>query len=45
MLQRIIQSSGESIPVVGPGTWIKFDVTSTAEKQTLLNNLTYFEGL
>lgn len=42
MIQRIIPSSGESIPVIGLGTWIKFDVTSAAEKGTLLNNLALF---
>jgi Aldo/keto reductases, related to diketogulonate reductase len=42
MLQRIIPSSGESIPVIGLGTWIKFDVTSASEKQTLVNNLKIF---
>lgn len=42
MLQRIIPSSGESIPVVGIGTWIKFDVISTAEKQILTKNLELF---
>lgn len=42
MLQRIIPSSGESIPVIGLGTWIKFDVTSTTEKQSLVNNLKLF---
>ena len=42
MLQRIISTSGESIPVIGLGTWIKFDVTSASEKQTLVNNLKLF---
>ncbi|HUS02271.1 MAG TPA: aldo/keto reductase [Chitinophagaceae bacterium] len=42
MLQRIIPSSGESIPVIGLGTWIKFDVISVAEKQTLVNNVKLF---
>ena len=42
MLQRIIPSSGESIPVIGLGTWIKFDVTSASEKETLINNLKIF---
>jgi diketogulonate reductase-like aldo/keto reductase len=42
MLQRIIPSSGEFIPVIGLGTWIKFDVTSAAEKQALINNIKLF---
>lgn len=42
MLQRIIPSSGENIPVIGLGTWIKFDVTSTSEKENLLSNLKIF---
>ncbi|MDB5199783.1 MAG: aldo/keto reductase [Chitinophagaceae bacterium] len=42
MLQRIIPSSKESIPVIGLGTWIKFDVTSASEKQILVNNLKLF---
>ncbi|MDB5223794.1 MAG: aldo/keto reductase [Chitinophagaceae bacterium] len=42
MLQRIIPSSEELTPVIGLGTWIKFDVTSAAEKQTLVNNLKLF---
>jgi len=36
MLTRKIHSTGESIPVVGLGTWIQFDVSnSDAEKQPL----------
>lgn len=42
MLQRIIPSSGESIPVIGLGTWIKFDVTTTSEKQNLVNIIKLF---
>ena len=43
MLQRIIPSSGETLPVTGLGTWIKFDVTSPAEKENLVNILKIFE--
>jgi len=36
MLSRKIPSTGESLPVVGLGTWIQFDVgNSNAEKQPL----------
>ena len=42
MLQRIIPSSRESIPVIGLGTWIKFDVTSRSEKERLVNNVKLF---
>jgi diketogulonate reductase-like aldo/keto reductase len=42
MLQRIIPSSSESIPVIGLGTWIKFDVTAESEKETLVNNIKLF---
>ena len=44
MLQKIIPSSGENIPVIGLGTWIKFDVSSTPEKENLLNSLKLFSG-
>ncbi len=44
MIQRTIPSSGEVIPVIGLGTWIKFDVTSSLEKESLLNNLKFFSG-
>jgi diketogulonate reductase-like aldo/keto reductase len=40
MLQRPIPSSGEMLPVVGLGTWIQFDVGSSAsERQPLLEVL------
>ena len=36
MLQRAIPSSGETLPVIGLGTWIQFDVNlSEAERQSL----------
>jgi diketogulonate reductase-like aldo/keto reductase len=44
MLKRIIPSTGETMPVTGLGTWIKFDVTSTSEKQNLLNNIQLFQA-
>ena len=41
MLKRIIPSSGETLPVVGLGTWIQFDVgNSAAERQPLTEVLT-----
>jgi diketogulonate reductase-like aldo/keto reductase len=40
MLQRIIPSSGERLPVVGLGTWLQFDVGSSAsEREPLLEVL------
>ncbi len=42
MLQRIIPASGESLPVIGLGTWIKFDVSEEPAKQALVSNLKLF---
>ncbi len=40
MLQRTIPSSGEGLPVVGLGTWLQFDVgSSAAEREPLLEVL------
>ena len=44
MHHRYIPSSGEAIPVIGIGTWIKFDVFSAREKEILMNNLLVFSG-
>jgi len=41
MLKRIIPASGEALPVIGLGTWIQFDVgSSAAERQPLTEVLT-----
>lgn len=41
MLQRIIPSSGESLPVIGLGTWQQFDIGASAqERQQLTEVLT-----
>jgi len=46
LLQRTIPSSGESLPVVGLGTWRAFDVGSTpAERQPLEEVLALFAKL
>jgi diketogulonate reductase-like aldo/keto reductase len=46
LLQRTIPSSGESLPVVGLGTWQAFDVGSTpAERQPLEEVLALFAEL
>jgi aryl-alcohol dehydrogenase-like predicted oxidoreductase len=46
LLQRTIPSSGESLPVVGLGTWQAFDVGSTpAERQPLEEVLALFAKL
>ncbi len=46
LLQRTIPSSGESLPVIGLGTWQAFDVGSTpAERQPLEEVLALFAKL
>lgn len=46
LLQRAIPSSGESLPVIGLGTWQAFDVGSTAaERQPLEEVLALFAKL
>jgi aryl-alcohol dehydrogenase-like predicted oxidoreductase len=46
LLQRTIPSSGESLPVIGLGTWQAFDVGSTpAERQPLEEVLVLFTRL
>ncbi|WP_138990782.1 aldo/keto reductase [Larkinella sp. C7] len=39
MLNRLIPSSNEKLPVVGIGTWQTFDVSGTAEQEPLLQAL------
>ncbi|PBQ33525.1 aldo/keto reductase [Sphingobacteriaceae bacterium] len=40
MIQRIIPSSGKSLPVIGLGTWQSFDVANASENSELTSVLT-----
>ncbi len=44
MLQRVIPSSGESLPVIGLGTWQTFDVEDAGNYPALLEVLQYFHA-
>ncbi len=44
MIQRMIPSSGESLPVIGMGTWIKFDIGQAAEKEQAAKNISIFRS-
>ncbi|MGV3529492.1 MAG: aldo/keto reductase [Flavisolibacter sp.] len=42
MIQRIIPSSGEQLPVIGLGTWQRFDVDPHSDLSALINVLQVF---
>jgi aryl-alcohol dehydrogenase-like predicted oxidoreductase len=39
MLQRLIPSTGESVPVIGIGSWLRFDIGESSSKRNELKQV------